>query len=73
MADKEHIKKLVRDLMVMVEQLKSGRKIDLQTALEVCKIVDKYGDKFGGHCATKEEYIYCHCNIIVAAEKEGII
>ena len=73
MADKEHIKKLVRDLMVMVEQLKSGRKIDLQTALEVCKIVDKYGDKFCGHCATKGEYIYCRCNIIAAAEKEGII
>ena len=73
MADEEHIKKLVHDLMVIVEQLKYGQKIDLWTALEVCKIVDRYGDKFSGHCATRGKYIYCHCNIIAAAQKEGII
>ena len=48
MATEEHIKGLVRDLMVMVEELKSGKTIDLRTALEVVKIIDNYGDKFGG-------------------------
>ena len=73
MATEEHIKGLVHDLMVMVEELKSGKTIDLRTALEVVKIIDNYGDKFGGHCATKGEYLYCRCNIITAAKKEGII
>ena len=34
---------LISDLMALTYQLKARRSIDLETALEMCKVVDKYG------------------------------
>ena len=61
------VKKLIADLVTITQQLKSGKSIDIDTALEMITVVDKYGgvQAFGG------EYLWCRRNIIFEARKHG--
>ena len=61
------VKKLIADLVTITQQLKSRKSIDIDTALEMIKVVDKYGGvlTFGG------EYLWCRRNIIIEARKHG--
>ena len=61
------VKKLIADLVLITQQLKAGKSIDIDTALEMIRVVDKHG----GVKTFDGEYIWCHRNIIKEARKHG--